>query len=241
MNAIETPEMFQMERVDLGVNPNLVGRARGTENPKATIITGNNNIEAEASTDLVVNLKAGPGDAMITTTIGNLIAIIITGTIIVVAGVWSVEVVVVQIVDPAVDIVLVTIIAITIAVTILLLEEADVLITEADIRVTTGTIPGEVIVETNETGTGVIIDMTIARDIGAIIDTTIAIEWDPSETGTEEPELHHVTVAIVTDREQPPVVGTKRIRRNRPYFPHCHRKYLNITMKSLAIVVLVKC
>lgn len=126
------------------------------------------------------------------------------------------------------------------------------MITEADIRVTTGTIPGEVIVETNETGTGVIIDMTIARDIGSIIDTTardigaiidtiIAIEWDPSETGTEEPELHHVTVAIVTDREQPPVVGTKRIRRNRPYFPHCHRKYLNITMKSLAIVVLVKC
>lgn len=120
------------------------------------------------------------------------------------------------------------------------------MITEAAIRVTTDTTPEEVIEETNETDIGVIIDMTIARDtgmiidttardIGAIIDTIIAIEWDPSETGTEELELHHVTVAIVTDREQPPAVGTKGIRRNRPYFPHCHRKSLYITMKSLTI------
>lgn len=116
MNALETPETFWTEHVDLGADQNLVGRARGTVNPKATIITGNNSIEAEASTGLVVDLKAGPGDEMIT---GNLIAIIIAGTIIVVAGVWSAEVVVVQIVDPAVDIVLVTIIATTIAVTIL--------------------------------------------------------------------------------------------------------------------------
>lgn len=117
MNALETPETFWTEHVDLGADQNLVGRARGTVNPKATIITGNNSIEAEASTGLVVDLKAGPGDEMIT---GNLIAIIIAGTIIVVARVWSAEVVVVQIVDPAVDIVLVTIIATTIAVTILL-------------------------------------------------------------------------------------------------------------------------
>lgn len=117
MNALETPETFRTEHVDLGADQNLVGRARGTVNPKATIITGNNSIEAEASTGLVVDLKAGPGDEMIT---GNLIAIIIAGTIIVVARVWSAEVVVVQIVDPAVDIVLVTIIATTIAVTILL-------------------------------------------------------------------------------------------------------------------------
>lgn len=116
MNALETPETFRTEHVDLGADQNLVGRARGTVNPKATIITGNNSIEAEASTGLVVDLKAGPGDEMIT---GNLIAIIIAGTIIVVARVWSAEVVVVQIVDPAVDIVLVTIIATTIAVTIL--------------------------------------------------------------------------------------------------------------------------
>lgn len=116
MNALETPETFRTEHVDLGADQNLVGRARGTVNPKATIITGNNSIEAEASTGLVVDLKAGPGDEMIT---GNLIAIIIAGTIIVVAEVWSAEVVVVQIVDPAVDIVLVTIIATTIAVTIL--------------------------------------------------------------------------------------------------------------------------
>lgn len=120
MNALETPETFRTEHVDLGADQNLVGRARGTVNPKATIITGNNSIEAEASTGLVVDLKAGHGDEMITTSTGNLIVIIIAGTIIVVAGVWSAEVVVVQIVDPAVDIVLVTIIATTIAVTILL-------------------------------------------------------------------------------------------------------------------------
>lgn len=119
MNALETPETFWTEHVDLGADQNLVGRARGTVNPKATIITGNNSIEAEASTGLVVDLKAGHGDEMITTSTGNLIVIIIAGTIIVVAGVWSAEVVVVQIVDPAVDIVLVTIIATTIAVTIL--------------------------------------------------------------------------------------------------------------------------
>lgn len=119
MSAIETPETFRTKQADLGADQNLVGRTRGTVNPKAMIITGNSNVEAKASTGLVVDLKAGPGDAMITTTTGNLIAIIIAGTKGVVAGVWSVEVVV-QIVDLAVDIVLVTIIATTIAVTILL-------------------------------------------------------------------------------------------------------------------------
>lgn len=119
MSAIETPETFRTKQADLGADQNLVGRTRGTVNPKAMIITGNSNVEAKASTGLVVDLKAGPGDAMITTTTGNLIAIIIAGTKGVVAGVWSVEEVVVQIVDLAVDIVLVTIIATTIAVTIL--------------------------------------------------------------------------------------------------------------------------
>lgn len=98
--------------------------------------------------------------------------------------------------------------------------------TEAAIKVTTDTTPEEVIVETNETGIGAIIDMITARDIGAIIDTIIAIEWDPYGTGTEELELHHVTVATVTDHERLPVVDTTDIRRNRPYFPHCHRKFL---------------
>lgn len=36
----------------------------------------------------------------------------------------------------------------------------------------------EVIVEINEMGIGVIIDMIIVRDIGVIIDKIIVIEWD---------------------------------------------------------------
>ena len=112
-------------------------------------------------------------------------------------------------------------------------------------EVTIGSIHEEVIEETNEMDTAVIIDMIIAGDkrqidmiekaIGVIIDMNIEKERVRIGIEREGIAVPRVIGAIVTDHvllpsgvrtrggRGPRVVTTGT--RERPYFPHCHRSF----------------
>lgn len=113
-------------------------------------------------------------------------------------------------------------------------------------EVTIGSIHEEVIEETNEMDTAVIIDMIIAGDIEATIDMIekairviidMTIEKERVRIGTEREGIAvpRVIGAIVTDHALlPSGVRTRGGRgprvvttgtRERPYFPHCHRSF----------------
>ena len=122
------------------------------------------------------------------------------------------------------------------------------MIAVAATEVTIGTIHEEVIEETNEMDTAVIIDMIIAGDIEAIIDmiekatgviTDMTIEKERVRIGTEREGIAvpRVIGAIVIDHgllpsgvhtrggRGPRVVIVTTGTRERPYFPHCHRSF----------------